>query len=380
MKRKQKTNNKQKNYKPHSIDSVIVSFLQRRDEGKFGTKDKIFFFKELTYLVTGWIGISDSIKLIYQNTDNFAIKSISKTILEYLHEWKTLAYAMSRLPDYFDEGDINIIKAWEQSGNLILILKSLAQEYGFLNTMKNKYIGALMYPMVLILVAVAAVIGLFGFVLPEIFKVVASFPGVDLPLSTQILKWISDFVTGQWKILIAILGVTILIVAIFLSTNTGKKAFFSILIDIPILGKMTKYFYLIKWCRYMKVMFSAGMSYVETFTLLRDILWISMYQEMIERVLAGLQRGESIYNTLKFEQHIIPTNVSTLIKVWEESANLTNTISNVLHIYEEELNTLIDRLSKIIEPIMLVLIGWIVIVIAFWVFGLIFEVMEGAGL
>jgi len=364
----------------HEIDKIITRFLQAKDEGSFGSKDKIFLFKELSYLLSGGVGIMAAFELIYQSTDNFAVKTIAKTISGYINQWKTLSYALSRLPDYFDEWDIHIIKTWEKSGNLPTILKSLSMEYGYINTIKNKYIGALIYPWILVIVAIVAVIGLFAFILPEIFKVIANFPNVNIPMSTRILKNISDFIIGQRKILISVSMVIILFVSAFLSTRTGKRLFLNILMEVPLIGKMSKFFYLIKRCRYMKVMLTSGMSYVETFLLLRDILNIPLYQDMIERILSWLQKWQNIYNTLKYEHKLIPANAATLIKVWEESANLWKSIQNILDIYSEELDSYIDRLSKIIEPIMLIFIWGIVVMIALWVFGLIFQVMDGAGL
>ncbi len=130
----------------------------------------------------------------------------------------------------------------------------------------------------------------------------------------------------------------------------------------------------------MKLMLLSGMSYLDTFKTLRDVLSIPPYQRMIEWVLSWLQRWEKIYDSLKNERFLIPSNVSVLIKVWEETANLENSVYNVLKMYQEELNVTINGLSKIIEPIMLVLIWLIVVVIASWVFGLILQIMEWAGI
>ena len=125
---------------------------------------------------------------------------------------------------------------------------------------------------------------------------------------------------------------------------------------MPLVGNMTKYFYLVKWARYMKLMLNAGMSYVQTFQLLRDILRITAYQNMIEHVLAGIQRGETIYAGLADETELIPSDVAVMIKVGEETANLSNSIDNILTMYETELMSMISRLSKVIEPVMLILI------------------------
>ncbi len=379
-KRKPQNNHWDDTYTPHSIDNTIVNILQKRDKWNFGSKDKIFFFKELAYLSVWWVWLVESLKIIQWHTDDFAVKEIAKNILFYINEGKPLSYALSRLPDYFDEWDANIVKSWEKSWNLSIVLKSLADEYSYLAGIKNKYYGALMYPAILIVIAIGAVIGLFMFVLPQVFSIVATFPWVELPVITRILKSISDFLAIQWKPLLWIISLVVFILSIFFSTSTGKKTYFNILMGIPLLWKMTKYFYLVKRCRYMNIMFSAGMSYVETFQQLRDVFWVEAYQDMIERTLAGLQRGESIYDTLKEETELIPSNASALIKVGEESANLEGAIQNILHIYNEELNAMIDRIAKIIEPIMLVFIGWLVVVIALWVFGLIFQVMDWTGI
>ena len=130
----------------------------------------------------------------------------------------------------------------------------------------------------------------------------------------------------------------------------------------------------------MKLLLNSGLSYVQTFKLLRDILGIPAYQDMISRVLDGLTKGDTIYNSLKDETNLIPADVSVMIKVGEETANLSNSLDNVLHMYESDLNNLISRLAKVIEPIMLIFVGGIIVVIALGIFGLILQIMQWAGM
>ena len=367
-------------YKKHSVDNTIVHFLKSRDKSSFGTKDKIFFFKELAYMLKWWVGLVQAVDTIYNSTHNYAVKEISIWVKKYLELWKSLSYALNRLPDYFDEWDYSVVRAWEKSGNLSIVLESLATEYEYIKEVKNKYIWALIYPIILIIIAVIAVFALFGFVLPSVFDVANSFQWLELPAMTKLLKNMSDFFVENWKYIMYVFIVFLLILWLFFSTDFWKKTQFKILFSIPVVGRMTKYYYLVRRCRYMKLMLVSGMNYVETFKTLRDILHISPYQTMIERVLAWLQRWEKIYDSLKHETNLIPWNVSVLIKVWEETANLENSVDNVLKMYQEELNMTINSLSKVIEPIMLVLIGIVVVVIASWVFGLILQIMEWAGM
>jgi len=371
-----KLTNIYQNYKRHSIDKTIVEVLQSRDRAKFWNSDKIFFFKELWYMLKWWVWLIQAIKTIRQWSTDFALKEIADCINKNLTMWHSLSYSLNRLPDYFDEWDVNIIKAWEKSWSLVVVLESLAQEYEYMADIKNKYVWALVYPIILIVIAVVAVIALFGFVLPPVFDIAAWFSTSELPTMTRLLKWFSDFLVNGWKFILAVFAAAALGIWIYLSTEKWKKSRFRFLLSVPLIWNMTKYYYLVKRCRYMRLMLISWMNYVETFKTLRDVLRIPAYQDMIERVLAGLQRWETIYSSIRHESDLVPSNAVVLIRVWEETANLQNSLWNILTIYKEELDSTIDRLSKVIEPIMLVFIGALVAIIATWVFGIIYQLME----
>lgn len=367
-------------YKPGPIDGMIVSTLQSMDRGSFWTKDKILFFKEVAYLLSGGVSLVEAMNIIGDSSDNYALKEISRSILSFLRKGKSFSYALNRLPDYFDQGDYTIVKAWEMSGNLPMILQSLSSEYVYVREMKNKYIGALMYPMILLVISVVAVFALFLLVLPGIFSIATSFQNLELPWITRALHDTSVFFQNQRKVMLGVIIWLWLVGGIFFSTETGKRTRFNILLNIPLIGKMTRYFYLVKFCRYLKLMMNAGMSYLQSFSLLRDILGIAAYQHMIERVVVWLNKWDTIYATLQYETELIPSDVAVMIKVGEETANLNTSLDNVLKMYEEDLNVLIGRSSKIIEPIMLVGVWGIILVIALGIFGLILQIMEGAWL
>lgn len=363
-------------YQRHWIDKLILGFLRQIDKWSFGSKEKVIFFKQLAYLINWWVALSEAMNIIETSSENYAVKEIARSVNKYLIQWKELSYAFNRLPDYFDERDYSIVKAWERSWNIVIILKSLADEYTYMNEIRNKYILALTYPIILIVVSIVAIISLFAFVLPWIFEIANSFENIELPKITMILKNMADATKENRQSMIWIFISFITLLLIFISTDTGKKARFSVILKIPILGKLTKYYYLIKRCRYTKIMLQSWMNYIETFQLLRDILNIPIYQGMIERTLVWLQKWETIYDTIKYQNELIPSNVSALIKVWEETANLQNSLENILTMHEEELNNIINRLAKVIEPIILIFIWVIVVVIALGVFWLILQIME----
>ncbi len=363
------------------VDKIIEYFLDSTDKTTFSWKDKILFYKELVYMMKGGVPLLETMKTIQTTSENAAVKNVARVIYGYLDKGKELSYAISRLPEYFDEWDAAIIKTWETSGNLPDVLQSLAEEYAYLSEIKQKYIWAMIYPVSLIVISIVAVIYLFGFVLPGIFDSLSSSIAVeDMPAITMMLKNFSDFTVSYWKLILLFWVLAILLWITYSATEKGKRQMYRSLINMPIVGNMTKSYYLIKWARYMKLMIGSWMDYVDTFRLLRDILKIPLYQSMIERVLADITLGKSLYEPISEHPDIIPSNVAVLIKVWEETANVENAMQNVIDIYQEELDNSIKNFSKAIEPFILIFVWWIVLMIAIGVFSLIFAVMDSAGI
>ena len=341
------------------VDKIVAYFLNSSDKSTFSWKDKILFYKELVYMMKGGVSLMETMQTIQKTSDNAAVKGVAKEISGYLDKGKELSYAISRLPEYFDEWDAAIIKTWEVSWNLPDVLQSLAEEYAYLSDIKQRYIWAMTYPAALIVISIAAIIYLFWFVLPGIFETL-SWSIAELPTITSILKSFSDIIVAGWK------------------EEKWKKKMYKFMLNVPIVWEMTRSYYLIKWARYMKLMISSWMDYVDTFRLLRDVLRIPLYQSMIEHVLADISLGKSLYEPISEHTDIIPSNVSVLIKVWEETANLENAMQNVIDIHQEELDNSIKNFSKAIEPFILIFVWGIVLLIALWVFSLIFAVMDSA--
>ena len=150
------------------FEKIVIATMHGLDKTSFSAKDKILFYKEIVYMLRGGISILQAIDTIKKSTTNYALKTITTSIAHHLNEGKSFSYAIGRLPEYFDESDSAIIKTWENTGNLDVVLQELANEYSYLNAIKNKYTSALTYPAILIIMSVAAVLFLFSSALPGI--------------------------------------------------------------------------------------------------------------------------------------------------------------------------------------------------------------------
>jgi len=360
------------------VEKTILSFMGTLDKGSFSAKDKVLFYKELVYMLKGWLSILQSVEVIRKETTNNAIRNICWTLIHYLNEGKSFSYSIGRLTEYFDEWDSAIIKTWESTGNLDVVLHELADEYEYINQIKNKYISALIYPAFLIVGSIAAVLFLFSSVLPGILDMFSDQMD-KLPLITRVLKSISDFCVEYWKTILIVLGVGVIVAWIYSTTEQGKKKFSWMMLNAPLIGGMTRTYYLIKWAKYMKLMIGSWLDYVQTFRLLREILGIPAYQDMIEQVMAWLQIWKTIYASISTQTDLIYPSVATMIKVWEETACLEDSMQNVINMYQDELDNQINAFSKMLEPIILIFMWVIVALVASWIFWVVFTVMENVG-
>lgn len=362
------------------FENLWKQLLSLDIKNRFGLKEKIFFLKELSFLLDGWISVIDSIQNMKDNSDNQTIINICDVIYNSLNKWENLSRSMSRVwKKYFSEWDINIIKSGENSWEVPKVLKYLSNEYEFLKTIKWKYINAISYPMIVVVLWIFATIFLFTKVIPEILVVVENINMEDVPYTTLMLQNITDFFVNNYTLLMLIFVAIILTWFIFIFTKEWKDLFDKFVFKIPIFGKITKYYFLIKFLRYFRLLLDSWLKYIDIFLTLKDVLWNKIYKDLMDDIVAGIRKWENIWDFFVLYKNIIPSNVISLLKAWEKTATLDKSIQNSLNLYEEEFNNMILNLSKVIEPVLLIVVWWVVAFIALSVFGLIWNIMWSIG-
>lgn len=355
--------------------SLIQKYIEHTEKSGFGMKQKLLFFRELAYLLWWWVGINDAVNIIWDNGDTAAQRYIGANIAISINEWKSLTNAMTRLPTYFTPSDIAIIKAWESSWSLVTVLRNLAQEYAFINSLASKFISAITYPVVLLIIAIIAIIVLFVGILPGIFSIALQFPGVEMPLATRAMMAFSNFLQHNvWNICIGF-GLLIFLISIILSSESGRSRVFRLALELPWFGILIRNYYLVKMMRYFKLLHQSGMNYVDIITLLRAIMWVGPYQDMLQSMLVHVQRGELMHLGMASYPYLVPVNATILLKVWEQTAQVPETLQNIIDVYEEDLLARIAGVSKIIEPILIVVLWVVIVMIALSVFGIITTIL-----
>jgi type IV pilus assembly protein PilC len=356
--------------------SIVERILLQYDRAIFTVKDKVFFLREVAYLIEWWVSITDAIGIIQESAQKTSIMMICRSMLKGLHQWDTLSTVMRTLPEYFNEGDANIVNSWEASWELTNVLQYLAQEYEYLHAIKNKYTSALTYPLFLLIISLGAIYLLFTEVLPWIFIMVEQFAVADIPTVTQWLIYITNFLSNYWWRMVVGLILVMAIIGLIVSTNQWKRWLYTSSFDLPIIGKVIQYYTLIKCLRYMKLLLYSGMHYTQVFKYLLTIMSNTAYTKPIEDVIEALQSWEGIAQTFQRYPNIVPKDVVTLLKVGEETASLPRSLDNAILIYEWEFQRIVEWLSKILEPLLIVFVWGIIAITALSVFGIIGTMLD----
>lgn len=361
------------------IEALITKFLNSRDTSNFSVKDKIFLFKELAYLLDGGVSIIQAIQTIGETSPNFAVKQVSAKLYNSLKAGESLSRGMMRHPEYFDDSDVNIIRSWEGSGEVVNVLRFLSEEYEFLYTIKGKYTSAMIYPVILLSLSVLAVFFLFLYALPQIFDLVQDFD-VVIPWYTRAIMWTTNFISANVQSIVVWFVLFVILAILFFSTDIGKRKRYEFALDAPGFGRLIRYYHMIRFFRYMRLLLQSGMNYVEVLQFLKTIVTVPQYQDMITDTLAGIKKWETMYQNIAFYTTIIPSDALLLLKVGETTANLPASLNNIVSLYQQDLEKGLNDLWKIIEPILIVFVWFIIMLIVVSVFGMIGSILDSASL
>ena len=341
----------------------------------FSLKDKIFFFRELSYLLEWWISIPVALTTIQENTENDKLQYICEEISKFVRQWEPISKSLTRISEFFNEWDINIIRSWEWTWQLPKVLLYLAEEYERLYDIKLKFVWAMLYPMILIVIVILAIYIIFAAILPWFINILSWFPASDIPYSTQLLINFDLWLQNNFATLLFWLFIIIVMLVFFISTEEWREWYESKILRFPIVWKIIRLYLLVKFLRYLQLLLKSWISIVWVFRYLQDIMNNSIYKKMCAKVLNNLNNWDSVIPVLRNNKVIIPSDVVVLLKVWEETANIPKATNNAIVLYEQEFNKIVDNLSKIIEPILIILIWWLVGIVALAIFSVIVSVI-----
>lgn len=325
----------------------------------------VSFTRQLSAMVGAGVPLLRSLSSLEKHAEDAALKKILGTVVKDVEGGMMLGEAMSKHATTFNDIYVNMVRAGESAGILDDILKRLASQLEKSAAIRKKIKSAMAYPMVLIFITVLAFFGLMLFVIPQIGKILLDLGGADakLPGITLFMLGISHVITAYWYIIFPLIGGTIFFIARYIKTKVGRRQFHKLLLKIPGINTIIKKIAIARFARTFSALMGAGVAVLESLDVTSRAVGNVIYEEAIKSAALEVKNGKSLSAVVESNE-LFPPIVSQMLGVGEETGQTDTVLIKVADFYEEEVDLAIQSISSIIEPVMIVVMGGMVGLIA----------------
>lgn len=325
---------------------------------KVQPKDVVIFTRQFATMVDAGLPIVQALDILSKNSENKAFQKVLLEVKERVESGVTLAEAMSKSPDAFDSLYVNMITAGESGGILDIILERLAQQMEKSMKLKREVKTAMIYPSVVIGAAVIVTSVLLIFVIPTFGELFSDF-GASLPLPTQIVINLSDFVVAYWYLIFGGMGAGIFFFFRFLKTDRGREVLDPIFLKLPVFGNILKKVAVARFTRTLGTMVSSGVPILEALNICAKTAGNKVVELDVQRCRIAISEGKSIVEPLS-ESVIFPPMVISMIGVGESTGALDAMLQKIADFYEDEVDNAVGAMKQLIEPLMILFLGVVI--------------------
>ncbi|EOU2038379.1 MAG: type II secretion system F family protein [Clostridium perfringens] len=325
---------------------------------KVKLKDIAVFCRQFYVMLDSGLSIGKALNILIEQCEKPKLREALIGVNGELKRGETLASSMRKRKDVFPNLLTSMIDAGERSGNLDIILKRMAEYYEKETKIRGKIKSAMIYPIVLGVVAIISITFILTFVMPTFVQMFEE-NNVDLPMSTKMVLETSK-VLGKYGIIIFLILVTaIILLGKYLKSEEGQYKLSSINLKIPVIKKLTQKIIVSRFTRTMGIVSSSGMSLVTSIEIVASVVGNKIAEKELlkvkEKVLKGEGLGDSIMNI-----KIFPPMLASMVKIGEEAGSLDSILDKTADFYDDELEREIKTATALIEPSMIVLMGIII--------------------
>lgn len=325
-------------------------------KSKVKIKEKATFFQLLGVMVNAGIPMIRALKALYSQMDKSPrMQMIIEAMSLKIEDGASLSVAMTDYPDVFSESEVGMVESGEESGQITRVLDNLATDADKAYTIKKKVKSAMMYPVIVLSLLVLVVIAMMIFVIPKLTDLFDSFGG-ELPFITKVVVGTSNFFINYGvNIAFAAMGLFVLFL-FFRRTYAGKYMIDSFKLRIPIFGSLLQKFYLARFARSLNNLLDSDVSIVRTLEITANSVGSEVYKKRLLLAVEDIKQGIPLAENLT-ESRLFPPMLINMIDVGEKTAQLDEITGKVAMFYEDEVDTSVAGFSKIIEPIILAVVG-----------------------
>ncbi len=351
---------------------VSVDALRNFNVGGVPFKEKVIFMRQMSFMINAGLPLTQALEIAQQQIQNFTFKDIVGNILKDVQTGVSFSKSMDKYPKIFDKVVRNLVKAGEESGNLDNILHRLADDLEKQQEFNSKVKGALIYPVVILFAIVAVVVLLLVFMIPQMSKLFED-RGEALPTATQLIVTASDFLRGFGGIItLAVIIAGGVAFWYYRKTPAGRFVTDGLLIRIPIFGQLSSKAQIASFARTFSMLISAGVPILDTLKLVGESTTNMVFKKVIDDAKKKVEKGVPLSQPMMASE-TFPPIVGHMMKVGEETGKIDEVVDKVGKQFAREVDQMADNLTKLMEPIILLVMGVVVGVLAIAVYLPIFS-------
>jgi general secretion pathway protein F len=334
--------------------------------GKVSGRDVAMMTRQLASLVRSNIPLVEALNAMVDQTENERLKVILAQIRQDVNEGLSLGKAVGKHPKAFDNISVNMIEAGESSGTLSLVLVRLADLKEAQMRLRSKIISAMTYPSLMMGVSLMLMLAIFTFVIPKITKIFESM-NKPMPPLTKFLIAVSDIVVNYWYVLGAVALTVTYVFRSYINSAKGRPKWDAFKLKAPVVGPLTRMIAITRFSNTMSTLLGTGVPILTAMNIAKNMVDNVPIAAAIASARENITEGQSIAEPLKRSGQF-PPMMTHMISIGEKTGELPEMLKNVAETYEEQVNTAIETMTSLLEPIMIVGMGGAIAVIVISVF------------
>ncbi|HHX86765.1 MAG TPA: type II secretion system F family protein [Firmicutes bacterium] len=327
--------------------------FQRKKKGR--ARDLMVFCRQFGTMLQAGMTALRGLQVLSQQMENPVFREVLTDVALSLEKGNTLAECFDHHSDFFPRILISMVEAGEAGGILDTVMSRLADHFERQHNLEEKIRSATVYPIVICVVAVAVMSVMVLFVLPKFAEIFVGL-GIELPLLTRMLMGSGRFILSYWYFILALILALVLGARYYIQTPEGKESFDKFKLWIPLFGPIYQKMIIARFARTLSTLLASGVGILTSLELVDKVIDNELYSKSLERAREVIRQGQLMAFPLG-ASHLFPPMLVEMVHVGEETGALDEMLSRSADFYENEVTYVVERLSTVIEPVLLVVIG-----------------------
>jgi len=332
----------------------------KKGGAKVKAKILTIFTRQLATLIEAGLPLMRSLNTLAKQERNPVMRATMASLAEAVESGGTFSEALAQHPRIFDKLYVNMVKAGELGGVLEIVLNRLAEFQEKSQKIKGKVMAAMVYPLVVLVIAALILTFLLIFIVPKFQQIFTdALPGKPLPGVTLFVIWCSHTLVEQWYFVAGGIAAVVFGYKAMASTPSGVAILDRVALRIPVFGDLTSKTAISRFARTLGTLISSGVPILQALNITRDTAGNSVVANAINKIHDSVKEGESVVGPME-SSNVFPPMVTSMVQVGEETGQLPDMLVKVADVYEAEVDNVVTGLTSILEPIMIVMLAVIV--------------------